>query len=116
MRRRLIVALMLLTGIALAEPGDIEARAYTALAPTFAEDWGAGIAVEVGALPTGWPVVGGRTVFGDVIYLDGRAILGGSITLSGPGQKDRGIRGFGAVWLESGGNWVVGLSQRVAGF
>ena len=100
MTRGYVVALMLLT----------------ALAPTFAENWGAGIAVEWGTLPDEWPVVGGRTVFGDVIYLGGDAILGGSITAAGAGGKDNGIRFFGAVWMERGGNWVVGLSQRVAGF
>jgi hypothetical protein len=106
--------MLLMAGMAVAAPGDIEVRAYTALAPTFAEQFGAGLAVEAGTLPESWLLVGGRTVWGDVIYLDSKAILGGSISLTGPGQKDLGMRGFGAVWLETGGNWVVGLSQKVA--
>lgn len=113
--KRLLIAVVLCAGAvaAQADPGDIEARAYTTLAPKPVEDWGAGIAIEAGTLPDDWPLIGGRAVFGDVVYLGDAAILGASISLR-PMEQDDGFRLFGAVWMEEGAKWAAGLSRVVA--
>lgn len=110
----LLVASVLCSSVA-ADPGDIEARAYTALAPTFAETWGAGIAVEAWTFPETWPVFGGKLLFGDAVYLRDATALGGSVSVR-PADQDNGLRGFAVGWIDGDrkGHWCVGLSQNVA--
>ena len=115
MRPLLVAALLMVATAALAAPGDFEVRAYTALAPHAAEDWGAGIAVEIATLPEAWALVGGRKLFGDAVYLQDATALGGSASIR-PAAQDNGLRLFAVGWLgaERGGNWCLGLSQAVA--
>ena len=115
MRPMLLAALLLVLTAAVADPGDFEARAYTALAPNAAEDWGAGLAVEIAILPDAWAVIGGRAVFADVVYLENATAIGGSVSVR-PAAQDNGLRAFAVGWLgaDRGGNWCVGLSQAVA--
>jgi len=106
----LVIAVTAVTA-AIAAPGDLEARAYAALAPEAAEDWGAGFAIELGTLPTEWPVIGNRLVFADVVYLENATAIGGSVSIA-PAPLDAGVRLFAVGWLGArrGGNWCVGLS------
>ena len=112
-----LVAALALSVPCAAEPGDIEGRLYTSLVPTPAENWGAGIAVEAWTFPETWPVVGGKLLFGDAVYLRDATALGGSVSVR-QAAEDNGLRAFTVGWLDGHrkGHWCAGLSQRVAGF
>lgn len=114
MKLVLIVALaVVVIAGAFASPGDTELRAYTSFTPRFAEDFGAGIAVQFASFPEDWAVIGGRMVFFDAIQLDTKTIFGGSISFR-PESADNGMRFWGAFWQDSGGQWAAGVSTRVA--
>lgn len=71
--------------------GLLESRLCKPIAP-LTYDLGAGVAMQITTLPSEWLVVGGRKVFGDIVYTVGsQFIWGGSISLS-PATKDEGYR------------------------
>jgi len=115
MTRIALAALLLVLTAAVADPGDFEARAYTALAPHPAENWGAGIAVQAWTTPETWAFLGGHKIFADAVYLQDATAIGGSVSVRQAAQ-DNGLRAFAVGWLgaDRGGNWCLGLSQAVA--
>lgn len=117
MRRAMVVlCLAVLATLASADPGDIEIRAYVPLAPDPELTVGGGLAVEVCDIDPSWPFIGplfpGHGIFADVLYLDGKGILGISGSVK-PMAQDNGLRVFGSAWWEGGAAWTCGLSQVV---
>ena len=110
----LVCACLAMSAPVTAAPGDWEARTYTTVVPQPAENWGAGIAYELPTIPDDWWLVGGHKAFVDVIQLEARSILGGSVSTR-KANADDGWRAWAAVWIEGGsGEYAAGLSKAVA--
>ncbi len=83
--------------------GRLEARAYKPILPDLSLQFGAGVAMQVGVIPDGWPLLspllGGRRLFADWVLVEGQNALGASISLK-RAEVDDGARLFAVIWKE----------------
>lgn len=101
-----------------ADQGQWEGRTYTTIAPTPAEDWGAGVALQIDTISDSCPLVGswlgGHGLFVDLIQLEDKSIVGGSLSTRTM-DRDNGWRWWGSIWMENGEPLgAVGLSRAIA--
>lgn len=111
------MALAVLAIPANADPGDIEARAYTPALPDPEVTIGAGVAWQFAEIDPDWWLIGdlwpGHGLFVDALYVGGGGHVGGSMSTR-PMDKDDGWRVFASAWWEGGAQWTAGASRRLA--
>jgi hypothetical protein len=92
--------------------GTVEARVVKPLAPDLTLAMGGGVSVSVGELPAGAPIVNGRTLFGDLVWVPGGVAAGASVSLRPPAD-DNGLRLGAAMWRGNGFRWSVYLARAL---
>jgi hypothetical protein len=76
---------------------DLEGGPVIGLWPSSGIDIGGRIGLHLFDYPETWPIVGGHKAFADLMYVEGKAAAGASISLS-KATVDDGIRLGVAVW------------------
>jgi hypothetical protein len=92
--------------------GAIEARVVKPLAPDLTLAVGGGISVSLGEIPENVPVVHGRMLFGDFIWVPGGVAAGASISLKKL-ECDDHLRLGTALWRGDGFRWSVYLARAI---
>lgn len=92
--------------------GVVEARVVKPLAPDLTLAVGGGVSVSLGELPGGAPIVGGRTLYGDLVLVPGGVAAGASVCLRPPAD-DNGLRLGAAAWRGDGFRWSAYLARAL---
>lgn len=108
-----VVAVTLATGEVWCDGfGTVEARVVKPLAPDLTLAVGGGLSVSLDEIPEDMPVVGGRTLFGDLIWVPGGVAAGASVSLR-PLEQDNGLRLGAALWRGDGFRWSAYLARAL---
>ena len=109
----LLVALLLATGVGRCDGfGDVEARVIKPIAPDLTLAIGGGLSVLLGQVPSGVPILEGRTLFGDFVAVPGGIAGGASVSLR-PAGNDDGLRLGVAIWRGENFRWSAYLARAV---